>query len=36
MKVRIQVIVESDQGEAHCVEDVAEFERGHCSLTPSG
>jgi hypothetical protein len=28
MKVRIQVIVESDTGETHCVEDVAEFERG--------
>jgi hypothetical protein len=28
MKVRIQVIVESDQGEIHCVEDVAQFERG--------
>jgi hypothetical protein len=28
MKVRIQVIVESDQGETQCVEDVAEFERG--------
>jgi hypothetical protein len=28
MKVRIQVIVESDQGETHCIEDVAQFERG--------
>ena len=28
MKVRIQVIVESDQGETQCVEDVAQFERG--------
>jgi hypothetical protein len=28
MNVRIQVIVESDQGETQCVEDVAEFERG--------
>jgi hypothetical protein len=28
MKVRVQVIVESDQGETHCVEDVAQFERG--------
>jgi hypothetical protein len=28
MKVRIQVIVESDQGEIQCVEDVAQFERG--------
>jgi hypothetical protein len=28
MKVRIQVIVESESGETHCVEDVAEFERG--------
>jgi len=28
MKVRIQVIVESDQGETQCVEEVAQFERG--------
>src|SRR5262245_39413922 len=28
MKVRVQVIVASDQGEIHCVEDVAQFERG--------
>jgi hypothetical protein len=28
MKVRIQVIVESDHGETHRVEDVAQFERG--------
>jgi hypothetical protein len=28
MKVRIQVIVESDTGETQCVEDVAQFERG--------
>jgi hypothetical protein len=28
MKVRVQVIVESDQGETQCVEDVAQFERG--------
>jgi len=28
MKVRIQVIVESDHGATQCVEDVAEFERG--------
>jgi hypothetical protein len=28
MKIRIQVIVESDQGETECIEDVAQFERG--------
>jgi hypothetical protein len=28
MKVRVQVIVESDQGATQCVEDVAQFERG--------
>jgi hypothetical protein len=32
MKVRVQVIVESDQGETHCVEDVAQFER--CAQQP--
>jgi hypothetical protein len=28
MKVRVQVIVESESGETQCVEDVAQFERG--------
>ena len=28
MKVRVQVIVESDHGETQCVENVAQFERG--------
>jgi hypothetical protein len=28
MKVRVQVIIESDQGETHCVEDIAQLERG--------
>jgi hypothetical protein len=28
MKVRIQVIIESGSGETHCVEEVAQFERG--------
>jgi hypothetical protein len=28
MKVRIQVIVESDHGETECIEEVAQFERG--------
>jgi hypothetical protein len=28
MKVRVQVIIESDQGETQCVGDVAQFERG--------
>jgi hypothetical protein len=28
MKVRVQVIVESNHGETQCVEDVAQFERG--------
>ena len=28
MKVRVQVIVESEHGETPCVEEVAQFERG--------
>ena len=28
MKVRIQVIIESDRGETQCVEDMAHFKQG--------
>jgi hypothetical protein len=36
MKVRVQVIVESDTGETQCVEDVAEFKRGALQPEPLG
>ncbi len=28
MKIRVQVIVESESGETQCIEEVAQFERG--------